>query len=101
MKYQYQLNFFFRNGKIFELLGNQCSAYKNPNGYNTLLAVDNEPVADLLEVKAQTFTEGEIIYYNAITRSELYDKLPQDWDREDKGLVLIDRITINTFGKVV
>ncbi len=98
MRYNYRVTLYFRNGKVLELLGNQCSTFTDPGGVSTILSLDKEIIAELPEIVGNVFEEGEVLHYNAFPRPYLYKLFPKDWDPINGRFNLIDKIVINSRG---
>ncbi len=101
MFYQYAITFHFRNGKILEIHGNQCSTFTDPGGISLVMVVDKKIVAELPEGIGNSFSAEETLYYNAFPRKDLYDYFPADWDIKNGRFNLIDKINVNALGREV
>ncbi len=100
MKYQYAITLFFRNGKKMEILANQVSTHTDPNGVSHVLTADQEIIAELPEGIGNAMEVGEVPHYNAFPRPGLYKYFPKDWDPIKGRFSLIDRILIDSRGRV-
>jgi hypothetical protein len=93
---QYQVVFHFRNGKVLNLNVNKVVTKKGPGASLNYLYIDNEPVASLGKSPGQVFVENQVVFNNASPLPKLFDLMPEDWDKEDPPLRIIEVIKIFT-----
>ncbi len=99
MFFKYAVTIFFRNGKTLELLGNNCSTFKDPNGFSMILSLDSDRIIELPEGIGNPLNQDEVVHYNAFPRPSLYNYFPKDWDEVNGRFNLIDRVVINSAGR--
>ncbi len=99
MRYQYAVTIHFRNGKVLELMGNQCSTFKDPNGVSLVLSLDKEIIVEFPEGIGNSFSVDRVMHYNAFPRPALYKHFPSDWDPVNGKFNLIDKLAIDSQGR--
>jgi len=101
-KYKFYIVIEFRNGKKLNLFTNNTYIKKDPHGYSQLIYIDDEPILQLVDRGAgEPFTEGIVTHYTGFPRKKLFDYFPEDWDREEKGFGLIDKVIVDSHGRKV
>ncbi len=99
MTYKYILTIYFRNGKILELVGNQCSTFTDPGGVSMVLSLDKEIIIELPEGIGNAMEVGEVTHYNAFPRPAIYKLFPDDWDPKTESFLLINKVLIDSRGR--
>jgi hypothetical protein len=99
MFYKFYITIYFRNGKILNIKTNNTSIMKDPKGFSQIITVDGIPILELVDRgTGNAFGEGEVIHYTAAPRPKLYDYFLPEWDRNENGFTLIDKIIVNSKG---
>jgi hypothetical protein len=58
------------------------------------LYIDNKPLINIGKKKMIPFQENEVVVNNVFPTDLFYDYLPEDWDKTDPRLKLIDKIRV-------
>ena len=90
---------YFRNGRNFSLYSNQVSVHKGPGSSQRYLWVDGDEIAALGNANPQVFHEGETIYYNGSPLPKMDPLIPDDWDKSEASIRVIDKIVIDSKGR--
>ena len=96
MAKKYQVIFKFRNGKTLEIFSELVSARKGDNTFYNLLHLDNVGVATLAHGAPNYDSNNNYLLYNASPLPEMYKLMPDDWDKTESSLKIIDEIFVNT-----
>jgi hypothetical protein len=61
--------------------------------------VDGNEIVALRNTNAQVFADNETIYYNGAPLPKLFPMLPEEWDKEEPSLRIIDKVIIDSKGR--
>jgi len=92
--YNRQLHLYFRNGKMHTIYTNALNIRKGPRASGYYLYVEGDPIISLGLHQGNIFSSKEITFHNASPLPMLFEKLPDDWDKEDPALRIIDKVLI-------
>jgi len=101
MHYKYYVVIYFRCGKTLPLYSNNVSVHEGRNSSQRYLWVDGQEMAAFRKANPQTFREGEIILNDGSPLPKLYPKMPNDWDKEEACLRIIDKVIIDSKGRTL
>ena len=102
MFYQNHIVITFRNKKILEIDAQKVSIIKHPAGFSQVLFVDGEILLTFEDKGGgNVFEEGEAVHYSSFPSKKLQDYFPEDWDIEEKGFALIDKVVVDSKGRTV
>jgi hypothetical protein len=93
---KYQVVLKFRNGNTMEVFIEKVIARKGDNTFYRQLHFDDVPVATLSPGSPNFDQHNSYRLYNASPLPILYDMMPEDWDKTETSLKIIDEIFVNT-----
>jgi len=84
----------FRTGQTMTLQGNSIQARKGDNSPFYYLYVDGEKVIRLNRGLPNFDENNNFKLYNAFPTPKLYELMPDDWDKTNSSLQIIDEIFV-------
>jgi hypothetical protein len=93
---KYLVTFKFRTGKKLAIQPENLSIHKGRHSPYNQLHVDGQAIATLEKGSPNYDTNHNILLYNASPLPKLFEFMPDDWDKEEPGIRIIDEIFIRT-----
>jgi len=88
--------FKFRTGNQMAISAESIISTKGKNSPFFQLFIDGEPVATLEKGSLNFDQNNNYKVYNASPLPKLYEYMPDDWDKEESSIKIIDEIFIRT-----
>lgn len=92
----YYVEFLFRTGQKFTLNPEAVTVMHGINGPVNQLFLDGKAVVKLNRGSPNYDQNNNYYLYNGIPTKELYDLMPDDWDKTQPALKIIDEIYVRT-----
>jgi hypothetical protein len=93
---KYLVTFKFRTGENMAMHPENLSIHKGKNSPYNQLHLNGEALATLEKGSPNFDTQNNFRLYNASPLPRLYDFMPDDWDKENPSIKIIDEIFVRT-----